>query len=388
MSTNSKLEKLRRWIYDCVKCSTCKWLDAKGGHLRSCPAGSKFRFESYYSSGKVWIARALLENQIEFTDSVIQKIYACPTCGNCQEICGMHVAEHLVEIFETLREAAVEAGKGPLPSQKAFKESVDVNRNPYGELHEQRMNWIDGFQPESKADLFYFVGCTASYRRNEIARSTTKLFDTLGLKIALNPEEWCCGSPLIRTGQTQNIKELIEHNLNVFRDAGAREVITACAGCYKTLNKDYPKILGKELDVKITHITDFLGNKVQEGNLKFEKETTETVTYHDPCHIGRHSGIYESPRKLIESIPGVKLIEMERNRERAWCCGAGGGVKSAFKDWAVEIAMERIEEAEKTGATKLITSCPFCKTNLLDAVNARNSSLTVYDITEYLLEKI
>ncbi|MHA1143877.1 MAG: (Fe-S)-binding protein [Candidatus Helarchaeota archaeon] len=388
MSSNSKLEEIRKWIYDCVKCSNCKWLDEAGGHARSCPAGLKFRFESYYSSGKVWIARALLENKLEFSDSVIQKIYACPTCGNCQELCGMHVAEHLVEIFETLRAAAVEAGKGPLPSHKAFKESVDANRNPYGEPHESRLKWIGDLKIKEKAEIVYFVGCTAAYRRQEIASATLKLFNRMGVEFALTPDEWCCGSPLIRTGQIAGMKEIIEHNMKAMQDLGAKRIITACAGCYKTLSKDYPKILGRDLGVEIVHITDFILETVKDGTLKFEKESNETVTYHDPCHLGRHSKIYDSPRELIESVPGVKFIEMERNRERAWCCGAGGGVKSAFKEWSVEIAMERIEEAEKTGASKLITSCPFCKTNLLDAATAKNSTLKIYDITEYLLEKL
>ncbi|MHA1145723.1 MAG: (Fe-S)-binding protein [Candidatus Helarchaeota archaeon] len=384
----SELEKVKRWVYGCIKCNTCKTLAEAGEYQRSCPSGEKYFFETYFSSGRVAIARALLEGKIEFTDSVLKKIYACPTCGNCVEICTMEVSEHLVEIIEAVRAAAVAAGAGPLDAHKTFAISIRTYHNPYGESPDRRTEWVPIADFDKQAEICYFVGCTASYRRQEIARATYDLFQKLGLKIAISPEEWCCGSPLLRTGQLELVKELIEHNIQVLRDMGVKKVITACAGCYRTMLIDWPKIIQDDLGFEIQHVTDFLLEQVEAGKLAFNKETKETVTYHDPCHLGRHSKVFESPRKLILSIPGVELNEMPRNREMAWCCGAGGGVKSGFKEWAVEISKERIEEAEKTGATKLITSCPFCVTNLGDAIKESGSNLKLYDITQYLLEKL
>ena len=385
----SALDKVKKYVYDCVKCSNCKWLPIESDHDRSCPSGSKFKFESYYGSGKIWIAKHIIEGKLDFTESVIQKIYACPTCGNCEHICENAVSDHMVEIFECLREAAVEAGAGPLENQKAFKESVDANNNPYKEPHEARLKWIGDLKVKDKADIMYFVGCTSSYRQNQIAQNTLKIFDKIGADIAVTPDEWCCGSPLLRTGQVNGIEKFIEHNVNVITEkVGAKKVLTSCAGCYKTIKNDFPKRLGKELNFEVEHITDFLIDQLKKGNLKIEKEIKAKVTYHDPCHLGRHSGVYDSPREVIEACPGVEFVEMPRNKEHAWCCGAGGGVKSGFRDWAVEISSERVEEAEKTGADILLTSCPFCVTNLSDAVKAMNSKIKVQDITGFLLERM
>lgn len=383
---SSELEKIRKWVYDCVRCSNCKWLPEEAGHEKSCPAGSKFKFESYYGSGKVWMGRALLEGTLDFSDSVAKKLYACPTCGNCMNICENQLSEHLVDIFETLRAAAVLAGVGPLEAHKAFAALILAHKNPYGEPHEERTKWVPIADFDRVAEIAYFVGCTAAYRRQEIAKSTFNLFQKLGEKVAITNDEYCCGSPLIRTGQLKQVSDLVVHNLKVLNDMGIKTLVTACAGCYKTIKVDWPKY--NEVNFEVLHITEFLWKKIEEEKLKFEKESKEKVTYHDPCHLGRHSKIYEAPRKLIQSVPGVELIEMPRNQENAWCCGAGGGVKAEFKDWAVEISKERIEEAEATGASKLITSCPFCVTNLRDAVNESGSTLKVYDLTEYLLEKM
>ncbi|MHA1895387.1 MAG: (Fe-S)-binding protein, partial [Candidatus Helarchaeota archaeon] len=314
---SAHLDKVKKWVYNCIKCSNCKWLPIEYDHLKSCPAGSKFKFETYYGSGKIWIAKSIIEGTVDFTDSVVHKIFACPTCGNCEHICGMEVSSHMVEIFEALRAAAVEAGKGPLDNQKVFKESIDANNNPYREPHEARVKWLGDLKVKNEADILYFVGCTSSYRRNEIASNTVKIFNKIGVDFAITPNEWCCGSPLLRTGQIQRIKDLVEHNINVVKEAKSNKIVTSCAGCYKTLHNDYPKQLGRDLDFEVEHITDFLIKLVKDGKLKITKEIKAKVTYHDPCHIGRHSGIYDSPRELIELCPGVEFIEMPRNKESA-----------------------------------------------------------------------
>lgn len=385
--TSESFEQLREWVYACIRCNTCKYIIDQ--YHDSCPAGKKFQFESYYGSGKAWIARALLENEIKFTPSLVKKIYACPTCGNCTVQCELEVSEHLLDIIEGLRAEAVRQGFGPLESQKVFEDAIAAEHNPYKGLHAERTKWIkDAKQLKDTAEVLYFVGCTSSYRETEIATEMLDLLTKMQIDVTVSKDEWCCGSPLIRTGQLKFVKELAEHNMKMIKESGAKSVVFSCAGCYRTLKEDYKALLDKESEYELYHVTDYLAKLIKDGKIHFKEGPPIKVTYHDPCHIGRHCGIYDSPRKILESIPNIKFVEMRRNRENAWCCGAGGGVKSGFRDWAIEIASERIIEAEATGADILVSSCPFCKRNLMDAIKATNSKLKFMDITELINSRL
>jgi heterodisulfide reductase subunit D len=382
------LESLRDWVYACVRCSTCKYtLDE---YFDSCPGGKHFQLESYWPSGKVWIARGLLEGQLQFSDSIVKKIFACPTCGSCMVQCELEVHDHLLEIIEALRAEAVNQGFGPLESQKAFEENIAADHNPYKELHAERTAWVkDAFELKDTADVLYFVGCTSSYREAEIATNMLELLKKTDTDMTISKDEWCCGSPLLRTGQLKLVRELAEHNMDMIKNSGAKTVVFSCAGCYRTFKQDYLPLLGTEPEFELFHVTDYIVKLIKDGKLQFKEDAPPVkVTYHDPCHIGRHCGIYDSPREILQSIPGVELVEMKRNREYAWCCGAGGGVKSGFKDWAIEIASERIKEAEETGAQILISACPFCKRNLMDAIKATGSNLEFMDITEFVNSRL
>jgi len=177
---------------------------------------------------------------------------------------------------------------------------------------------------------------------------------------------------------------MMRHNVEEIKKLGVEKVIFSCAGCYRTFKKDYPAH-GVELGFEVQHISEFLADLVKEGKISF-KELDLSVTYHDPCHLGRHLGVYQAPRNVIQAIPKVKLVEMYRNRFNAWCCGAGGGVKSGYKDLALETADERIAEAKETGTKVLVTACPFCELNLKDAVKAKQENLEILDLTELLLK--
>ncbi|MDD1779511.1 MAG: hypothetical protein LUQ65_15215, partial [Candidatus Helarchaeota archaeon] len=283
----------------------------------------------------------------------------------------------------------VSQGFGPLENQKAFEGNIAADHNPYKEAHAKRTAWVkEALKLKETADVLYFVGCTSSYREAEIASNMLHIMTNSAIDVTVSKEEWCCGSPLIRTGQLKTVKELAEHNLEIIKKSGAKTVVFSCAGCYRTFKEDYPT-LGIEPKVELLHVTDYLVKLIKDGKIKFKEGAPAIkVTYHDPCHIGRHCGIYNSPREILKSIPGVELVEMRRNKEFAWCCGAGGGVKSGLKDWALEIATERIKEAEETGAQLLISACPFCKRNLMDAIKACKSKLKFMDITEFVNSRL
>ena len=215
--------------------------------------------------------------------------------------------------------------------------------------------------------MLYFRGCTAREKETSIQKATEMLLNLAGVDFHVLDDEACCGSVLLRTGFEIEAKNQIAKNTEVLK---GEKIITSCAGCYKTLKEDY-----QGLDV--VHISQLLDKLIKEGNLNLSKKDFD-VTYHDSCHLGRHCNIFEDPRSVIFSV--ADLVEMQNNYENSLCCGAGGGVKSAYPEIADEMANSRISEAIDTNANLLVTPCPFCKLNLKDR------GLEVLDLTEFLIE--
>lgn len=215
--------------------------------------------------------------------------------------------------------------------------------------------------------MLYFRGCTAREKQTNIQDATEKLLKKAGVEYHILEDEKCCGSVLLRTGFEKEAKEQMEKNTEILK---GEKILTSCAGCYKTLKEDY-----EGLDV--IHISQFLDELIKQNKLNFSKKDLN-VTYHDSCHLGRHCDVFDEPRNVINSLANV--VEMENIRENSLCCGAGGGVKSAYPEIAKQMATSRIGQAKETGCDILITSCPFCKLNL------ENDELEVLDLTEFLVE--
>jgi len=296
-------------------------------------------------------------------------------------------------------------------------EAISSTNNKYGAPHENRSKWVKNIKPAPKADILYFAGCTSSYRQPELAQNVAELLHRTGTPFMLLDDEWCCGHPLFDTGQTELARTMMEHNLKAIADSGAKIIITGDADCYKTLKVDYPKLLGRsteDMPYTVLHIVEYIDALVKESKLKFTRTVPMTVTYHDPCNLGRlgepwyhwepeylppniavnkiwrrgEKGVYQPPRDILKSIPGINLVEMERARDNAWCCGSGGGVETAFPDFASWIAGERIAEAKTTGAEAIVTCCPGCKEALNRQAKTNGTGITVYDITEIILRAI
>ncbi|NVM52468.1 MAG: hypothetical protein HWN66_02110 [Candidatus Helarchaeota archaeon] len=418
---------LEDYQYDidfCVRCSMCKWVnpwDLKSARFsKICPSHAKYLFDTFSAQGRMDLAKGLLDpNRKELlvkSPRLLEAIYACTQCGACDIMCKRSQDLEILETLRELRKFVVREEIGPLPKHVEFSRSTVKNYNPYNEVHKKRLDWLDkGKTLPEKAKIIYFVGCTTSYRMEEIAKSTISILEKANVDFGImGPGEWCCGSPLLRTGQDTLAKDLIDHNIKTIKDAEAEFVITSCAGCYSTIKVDYPAFA--KLDFKIKHSIEFIEDLIKANKLEFApKKLDIKVTYHDPCHLGRLSeppvhwkgtrdvfgrldppkefrrgtyGIYEAPRNVITSIPGVKLVEMERIKEYSWCCGAGGGVRAAFPEFSLWASSERIEEAKITGADALVTCCPFCKRNLEDAVKDKGEKLAVYDLTELVLKAL
>jgi len=322
------------------------------------------------------------EEFIKFKDDV----HGCTTCGICATVCEAGI--NTVELWEAMRANLVKRGTGPYGKQGTMPKIISDTFNSYNEPKENRLNWIPAdVKIAEKADILYFMGCTAGMKQTNLAVSTARVLNKLGVKFCtLGEEEACCGSVLIRTGQfykeDELAKRLAEANVSRIKAKGATTVLYACSGCFRASLVDWPRLLGKEMPFKVMHVSQFLAEKIQAGEVKWVQKPygeDKVVTYHDPCHLGRHVGVYEEPRKVLQSMPGMEYVEMDRNRAYQRCCGAGGGVKSGMPDLALSVAKMRVSDAikvlypegeQKTQTNIFAQACPFCKRNLSDGRDA------------------
>lgn len=351
--------------------------------------------------------KSVLEGKLPLSRELAEFVYQCMECANCTEVCHETHNENIVlntskwidhvKVWEALRKDLVEAGFAPLDRHENLINYMvnDSMRNPYGEDKESKFTWTTGFpEIKEKGDLAFFGGCTIPFKQKETINNLMKILKSAGIDVVISKDEWCCGSIGLRIGDEIALTDIINHNLEVFKNMGVKTLFTACAGCYRTIKKDYPEILGEALHFEVKHITEVLIELLNKDQIPFKSVEGENlkITYHDPCHLGRHMNLYEIPRKVIEKIPGVELIEMKRNRKNAWCCGAGGGVKSQYPELAFEISRERIKEAIETGADILTTSCPFCIGNLRDTYDNMGSEIQeqikLIDILDFIASRI
>jgi Fe-S oxidoreductase len=416
------LEDYRYDAERCIRCGGCRWVDhiymPNVRFAYKCPSIAYFGFDSYAAYGRERLALYVMDDKIELTPSLLKAVYTCQLCGACDVGCKRNLDLEPLLVLEMFRARLVEKGLGPMPEQKKVAENISAKHNRFGSPHANRTKWLpQDIKPAAKADIIYFVGCNASYASTEIAQATARILaDTKTDFMLLDSEEWCCGYPLYSTGQLDAFKKQMEHNIEAVKKSGASTVLVSCAEGYKTWKVDYPKILGKSTDdmgFKVMHIVEYVDQLLQEGKLKFKKELKMKATYHDPCNLGRLSepwvqwegtrgqwgrldpprdfrrgtyGVYQPPRNILQAIPGIELIELERTRENTWCCGAGGGVRDSFKEFNLWTAGEKMEEVSASGAEAIISACPQCKASFIDAVNARGDKIKVYDITEIITQ--
>jgi Fe-S oxidoreductase len=295
---------------------------------------------------------------------------------------------------EALKTRLIEKGLAPLPAHKELLTSIANYDNPWKQPRAQKAQWAKELKlknaNEEKCEILFFAGCTPAFDpvlKHDIVNSA-KILKGCGVDIGIFADkEICCGSPAIRLGDRETFFSLVKRNIEEFTKAGVKEIITQCAGCYHVLKYDFPEVPDiPEITFKVYHVSEYMESLLKEGKIKFTKEIPLTVTWHDPCHIGRHCGIYEEPRNILKAIPGIKLVEMERIKDQAWCCGAGGGVRAAYPDLAFKCAEERIEEAKETGAEALVTCCPYCEQNLADPLKAQGETMKLYDLTDLMLQ--
>ena len=388
LDRNQNIEHYEDVIYQCGKCGTCRTVYKDANWARVCPSGEFGQFEAFYLGGKNLLTWAVTSDKLKWSENLAKIFYQCSVCLACTQQCQIPEIHHYAgEWLMAMREKAVQLGFGPMPEHKQYTEYIAKDNNPYAEKHGDRLNWLpSNIKQTPDAKLAYFVGCTSSYREKNVAIATAEILNSLQIEFKILKDESCCGSPVYMTGQVDKAKKIAEENVKMFKDAGIEKIITSCSGCYRTLKDVYPNKFDLNHGIEIIHLPKFLLDKSKSGELKFNKEINMKITYHDPCHLGRHMGIYKPPRALLEKIPGIELIEMGRNRHNAWCCGSGGGVRAGFKELSAFAANERIKEAKGTSAEAIVSCCPFCLNQF--KTNIKNNEIEALDISELVRKAI
>ncbi|MFX0072912.1 MAG: (Fe-S)-binding protein [Candidatus Hermodarchaeota archaeon] len=369
-------------VHRCFRCGYCKFTHDYDNF--NCPSYNKHRFETYSTGGRLWLIYAVINGNLQWSENLANVLYSCSTCGNCMENCRFDKFNFLlVDIIEAARAEAVKNGFCPERQKALLERTINPGMyNPYGEPNSDNEELKKKYELPDEAEWVYFIGCTSNYRQKNLRDATLRFLKKAKIDFTLIDERCCC-SPIMRTGQIDPVDEFMNYNIAAIRNAGANKVITSCAGCYRTIKGDWLKY-GADLNFEVYHTIELVKKLIDEDKLTFNSDYKKTVTYHDPCHLGRHMGVYEDPREVLTKIPGIELVEMIRNRENAWCCGAGGGVKIGYSEWSVEISGERLEEAKETGAKTLFSVCPFCRTNLSDANKKYDMGFEILDIIELL----
>jgi Fe-S oxidoreductase len=407
----------------CIKCKGCTWVDhiymPGVKYSTRCPSATRYEFDSYGAYGKMRIGLALLEGRLDYTDELLKILYACTLCGACDVGCKRNLDLEIELTLEALRIKVVKDGQGPMPEHKKIAKNIMQKHNPFGAPHGNRKKWLpDGIKPSRKADVLYFVGCSGSYTHPEIAQATTKILNASGTPFMLLPDEWCCGNMLYSVGMIDEARELARRNIDAVRQTGAKTLLLSCAEGYRMWKVDYPKMLNistDDLGFKVVHLVEYVDELVKGGALKLGKRVDLRLTYHDPCSLSRLSepwvpwsgerglwgvvnpplerrrgtnGVYQPPRDVLSSIPGVELVEMPRMRENAFCCGAGRGTKEAFPEFASWAAEQRLEEVKDVGAEAIVSACPWCKDSFAEAVRNNGGGLKVLDFSELVLSAV
>jgi Fe-S oxidoreductase len=416
------LEDYRYYMETCRRCSICKFIPLEKvtgfDRVNVCPSISKYDFHSYCAGGRLVMGTALLEKQLDITDKFLEVLYNCNMCGACDTSCKYSMDMEVIESINELRNHCVETGHTVPALDKVINNLRKIGTMVPGSPA-KRGEWAQGLGlkdfTKEKVDLVFHIGCQTSFNQNMwgLAQTTAKLLQKAGVDFGIAGEnETCCGGRAYQMGYRDDFLAQAKKNMEMIKKSGATTLVTGCADGYQAFKVLYDQY-GLKGDLEVLHITEYLAQLIKEQKLTPTKQIDMVVTYHDPCKLGRMGepyihwegkevideirtldppkeyrrgtyGTYEPPRQVLRSIPGLKLVEMYRTKEYAWCCGAGGGVVESNPDFSNWTATERIDEAESTGAIAIVTACPWCIKNFKEAISHNGSHLEVYDIIELL----
>lgn len=422
------LEDLRADMERCSQCSYCKWVPLdqikSWRFAKGCPSIGYSNFLTYSARGRYAVGLSLIKGQSTYTPRVVDIIHKCTTCGSCDvsdKICRYNLEP--LQMVHELKFKAVEDGQ-ILPQQKQLIDGLINENNMMSMPAADRGAWAKDLGvktlSQGPAQVLFFAGCRFSYDKEQqkVAQTAVNLLKKAGVDVAImGSEETCCGARAYDMGFKKEFTQCAEKLIAAWKKAGVKTIVTSCADCFQAFLRLYPAQFGT--DFEVMHTVQFLDRLIKDGKIKFSKNVPLRVTYHDPCHLGRQGepyipwngkekkvknqiivyeprkpryngawGVYDAPRDILKSIPGVELVEMERIKEYAWCCGAGGGAREVFPDFSKWTASERIEEAKSTGADAIVSACGWCERNFSDCIKSSGDRMQVLDIADLVQQAL
>lgn len=417
------VEDIKNFKYDmdhCIKCKGCYWVEHTynpGVKFNTrCPSNLWNDFDAYGAMGKMRVGLGIINGTLEWTDQLLEIIYACPLCGACDIACKRNLDLEIELSLESLRVKACQDGAGPLPAHKEVVKKIKDTGNCYG-AKSDRKAWAKGLKIADKADAVYFVGCNSSYKHPEIAQATAKVLEACGEKFMLLADEKCCGNIVFSVGLVDEARKIAEANVAAVKASGAKKLIVSCAECYRMWKVDIPKVLGistADLGFEIVHVLDIAAKAIEEGKLALKKPVDTRMAYHDASSVSRlcddwtpykgergwmgmiypgqrrrrgRQALYDQARTIMAAVPGADNTEFIRIRENTFDIAAGRGVKFAFPELSNFAAKHRIDEAKECGIETIVSACPWCKDGFNDVLT-KEDGVKAIDITELIVEAL
>ena len=356
-------------VHRCFRCGYCKF--PSDYSEINCPSYAKYRFETYFSGGRMWLIRAWLKGDIEWSEHLGEIMYSCSTCRNCVEHCVFKFNEQLVDVFIAARSDMVERGQVPRKVGEFFGNLAKFG-NPWGYAAKTEI-----VREYGGNEYLLHAGCIAAYdeRAKKALKALTEILDSVGVDYGAFSDESCEGNEALMMGEFGLFEHLMEKNKRKFEERGVKKVLTPDPHAFNAFKNYY--------GIDVVHHTQLIWRLIKAGELKVGRVDGK-VTYHDPCFLGRWNGVYEEPRKILSKIAG--LYEMPRNRKNAFCCGGGSG--NFYTDYLGgkdSPARMRVREAAEI-ADVLVTACPVCLMMLDNAARDEGLELEVKDVAEVLLQ--
>ncbi len=359
-----------KYCYQCGKCDTL------------CPWNKVINFS---------IRRLIREAAFGIPEIELEEVWRCTTCGKCPQECPRDVKQ--IDDVVAMRRIAAEYGVSStlLKPVRSASASLAAEGNPFVQDRSKRADWAEGHTVKNfdeKMEVLYFPCCYVCYdqRLMEIARATAGILNKAGVEFGtLGTEENCCGESIRKTGNEDVFKTLARENIKTFIDHGVKKILVSSPHCYHTFKHEYPEF---KANFDVVHISEYLNELIKTGRLKIKGEYNKKVAYHDPCYLGRHSGIYDPPRELLQAIPGLEFYELYEAREESLCCGMGGGRIWIDTKMSERFSNLRMEQAIEIGVEVLATACPYCVDALEESRSGLNyeETILVKDITEIINE--
>ncbi len=370
-----KEQGFEREIAACAQCGYC---------VNYCP--TRQQWLSTTPRGRILMTKYSW-NSKRISQEYVNTIFQCSLCGRCKVDCSVDIKSP--GMWVDLRSELVENGF-ELDSLKAVTATIDETHNIASKPNDQRAGWTRrlklpyGLEKKAGAEVIYFVGCLTSFYPmvQDIARSFAQILDSAGVDFTiLGGEEWCCGYPLISAGHKEAAAKSMQHNIDRIKEIGAKSVVMTCPGCYRMWRDEHYNITGQRPPFDVSHSTEFIVRLIEQGRIRLEK-LNDSITYHDPCDLGRNSEIYDEPRHIINKIPGLSFAELEDNGEYCSCCGSGGNLLASNEGLSLDIARRKVNEVLDTGVQTLVTACPACVRAITIAKTAEKAPFNILDITQ------